>query len=681
MADLRNLASNLLGRLGEVNDYVSPQVLIDDRNGERLSGNAEDIFPAAVRPLVDKTNLIFVTASAGVGKTSLLSQMVRGKASAYRAALTDQLWIYVDAQGRRLARLDDAVSGDLGKARARFSFDAVPTLVRVGALVLVVDGFDELLGVAGSYDESFSSLASFLDGLRGGGCVIAAARSAYYEQEFVSRVNSSIGFRTEGWDLTRVQLQDWDVAERAQYVALRTDEADFTRALHDEFNLRLEAVLSDEHLGNLAGNPFFVTRTVESLLASEDSLGDGRNLLEQLVNSYLRRESEEKLRQQTGRPVLSTPQLAALFAEIAEEIWRQDAVELSRSSLRELLSVWGEIEGLDPEAQLLVADRGPYAALLKSGESRGSVRFEHDVYYAYFLSEPVVQIVRSADRFRVRQALRRGQMPELAANLAGVRLASEASSVLSVLSDAGARDDANTPQIRRNAGTVAAGVIKSLQSSEDAMDIRNLDFIDVSFVGVELRSVTLVGCAFINVDLRNCILQGEVRDLTLDRILVDPATTILSLTGIHSEDVRAVSLSGVGINRMVYEPLEVGKIMAACGLLSAQSNAELRAIPDEILTILEELVGVYSRTNFFTEADETGPILRLTSNWDWPKVRELMVKNGVMVKEKRQASGRKEFLRIRLNPALLLIGRDRRAEVPDSVRSLWVDLENEFGTS
>ena len=54
---------------------------------------------------------------------------------------------------------------DLQDLRSRFSYNAVPPLVRNGLVVPVIDGFDELLG-SGGYDEAFSSLAAFIAPIR-----------------------------------------------------------------------------------------------------------------------------------------------------------------------------------------------------------------------------------------------------------------------------------------------------------------------------------------------------------------------------------------------------------------------------------------------------------------------------------------------------------------------------------
>ncbi|MFI1382921.1 NACHT domain-containing protein [Embleya sp. NPDC020886] len=678
MANLRRLAANMCNLIKVDETYVAPHAVLDNSlevaQGEVL---ASDLVRRIAKDADGRTNVIFLTAQAGVGKTSLLRHVVQAVANDYRSGQADALWLYVDAQGRRLAKLDDAISGELGKLRAQFSFDAVASLVRVGCLVLVVDGFDELLGIQGSYDESFSSLASFLDELQSSGCVVAAARSAYYEQEFVGRVNSAIGFRSDGWIVNRVRLQPWTPGQLNAYVEKRAAERGLSPARIAELEEKVSTAFAGESVSHLRGLPFFVSRVTDlSLMGSP--LSSGTDLLEQLVNSYVKREAEEKLRDSPGHNYLTADQLREVFSEIAEEMWRQDTRELSRTSLREVLEVWLDVAGLPAEAQLAVVDRGPYSALLQAAD-KGAVRFEHDVYYSYFLAGPIVDLTRKGDPLPLRQALRRSQLPAEAATMAGARLQNRATEYLALLMTAGERQDASTEQVRQNAGAVAAGIMRAHGSPFENMELRFLGFVDCDMSSITLRDSRLRDCSFTGSDLRDFHLFGCAGErLSFERVGVDSVTTVLDVSGVPVNDFRALRLYAESGESTVYDPRKVSEILSECRLPEARTSIPLRPVKAEIVSLLDDLSWLFAKTNLFTENDSTADVRRVVQHPDWRSVRSAMINAGILSWNKKQASGNKDFLKVHVPPTDLMPGQDRQATVVRAVRDLWDFLEHSF---
>jgi len=141
----------------------------------------------------DRTNFIMVTGEAGAGKTSVLKELVTRQAADYSKGQANFVYLYVDAQGRALARFNEALATELNDLRVSLPIHAVPPMVRLGLIVPVVDGFDELIG-AGGYEDSFTSISSFVESLEGKGAIVASARSTYYEQEFLARANRNAAF-------------------------------------------------------------------------------------------------------------------------------------------------------------------------------------------------------------------------------------------------------------------------------------------------------------------------------------------------------------------------------------------------------------------------------------------------------------------------------------------------------
>src|SRR5947209_3382506 len=86
-----------------------------------------------------------LSLEAGSGKTRVLQELVKEQAQLYQRGQTDRLYLYINAQGRALARFNEALATELQDLRAAVTYHAVSALVRLGILVPVIDGFDELL--------------------------------------------------------------------------------------------------------------------------------------------------------------------------------------------------------------------------------------------------------------------------------------------------------------------------------------------------------------------------------------------------------------------------------------------------------------------------------------------------------------------------------------------------------
>lgn len=128
-------------------------------------GPAIEVLTGLLDEEADTTRVIMVTGGAGAGKTCVLRELVRRQAEAYLSGRTSRLLLYVNAQGRSLARLNEALATELQDLKVGLTYHSVAVLSQLGVLVPVIDGFDELLGVSG-YDDAFGSLAGFLEQLR-----------------------------------------------------------------------------------------------------------------------------------------------------------------------------------------------------------------------------------------------------------------------------------------------------------------------------------------------------------------------------------------------------------------------------------------------------------------------------------------------------------------------------------
>ena len=303
MADLRTTARMILQAAG-TGPYVQTKARLIGPGGRGDPVPAVALMQEALAaPSGSATRILFVTADAGAGKTVVLRELVKTQALAYQQSRTACLYLYVNAQGRALARFHEALATELNELRSTIPHHAIAPLVRAGIVVPIIDGFDELLGVGG-YDDAFASLSAFIEELDGYGQLVASARSAYYEDEFISRASSSSLLGSQAWEVTAVAVAPWGPAERNGFVTLVVPEGE--RA---EVSQKVETAVARNE--ELLRKPFFVAKTVD-LLKKGINVGEGADLLAQLVTAYLDRERTEKLLDANLNPLLTTAQVQGI---------------------------------------------------------------------------------------------------------------------------------------------------------------------------------------------------------------------------------------------------------------------------------------------------------------------------------------------------------------------------------
>lgn len=686
MADLLGLAKMILQAQPKSLFVPTHARLSDDESA--APGPAVQLLDALLGSnSPDLTRIVMVTGEAGAGKTRVLQELVRQQADLYQRGGTSRLYLYINAQGRALARFNEALATELQDLRAVLTYHAVSALVRVGVIVPVIDGFDELLGVGG-YDDAFSSLTGFIEELDGHGQIVASARSSYYEQEFVSRSSSVSSLGAQAWAQVPIEVLPWGDEQFSSYV----EEYAASRGLNDgditELTRRIDGVFAGPN-AELRKKPLFVARTVDVLL-TDPTFAGGDDLLGRLVVAYLERERRDKLLDRQGGMLLTSAQLELLFKTLAEEMWNQETRELDRTSVREVAEYVLLTEGLPEATQRLVIERMPTLAFMNPGERSGGVAFEHEVFFAYFLAQ-VFRETLLLDAAAVRILLSRSVLPEGVASLAIAAIDREESLFdetrsqwfLDRLAQAGQVETSRSSQVRENAGLVAATVLKQAAKRGELVGLRLSGVVipggDLS--GVDLRAGRFERVEFRRVDLTNTrFLSCEARGLLLSEIVVNPHHTRLELAGIDPpSQILGLRVREGGLARGVYDPVDVRQVLVQCGAMPAPSETDVstvRDVPERFERLIERLARTYRRMNPVCTADDTQR--SLFQDKAWPTLETLLVRNGVVTREHRATKGQpKVFLRRQFLPEELMAGADRAAAVAPPIRAFWDDLERE----
>ncbi|OPZ39161.1 MAG: hypothetical protein BWY99_01456 [Synergistetes bacterium ADurb.BinA166] len=631
------------------------------------------------------TRILMVTGQAGSGKTCVLRELIRRQADLYYRKQTDCLYLYINAQGRALARLNEALATELQDLRARLTYHAIAPLVRCGILVPFIDGFDELLGTGG-YEDAFSSLAAFVEELNGQGQIVASARSTYYEQEFVSRASSRTALGAQAWTQIPLEVLSWTECEFDYYID--NWPTSVANAAIDSVKLRKAAdrVFSGRN-AHLRSKPLFVARTA-ALLARDPDFAGGDDLLHQLVEAFLERERAEKLLDRHGGSLLTKEQLQALLRNLAEEMWNQETRELDPRSLREVAEYVLVTEGASKAVQQIVIEAMPKMALLALGERKG-LRFEHEMFFSYFLGEYLAQKVFE-DSQSLRMMLGRSILPNEVAEAAVTSSERRCilgkpralQTALDITAEAASVESPRSNQVRENAGVVALAFLRNTQMTQES--IQGIHVARVVIPGGELRGLQFKNCRFERMELRRVDLSETVFEnchadrLVLSDVVVDPETTRLGLIGFDVDsDLAGIRIRDQGLLRGVYDPAERHKLMIDCGLLpvaTAPPNASQRQVDSRVVDLVRRLSRLYGRSNPVCTSDDTQR--RLFGDPNWPELERLLLQHAVVTQETRQTGGsQKNFLRRRVLPEQLMAGLDRKASVPREVKSFWDALE------
>jgi len=687
MADLRVLARMMLQTARDQERYVETRAIVRESGTEPRF--ATDLLSHLLEsPSPDLTRVVMVTGEPGAGKTQVLKTLMMRQAGRYLEARQTPLLLYVDAQGRALARLYDALSAELLNLGSRFRAEAVSVLVRLGCLVPVIDGFDELLG-AGGFDDAFSSLATFIDSLNGLGQLVASARSTYFEQEFLSRAGSLAARGNQAWQQVTVEVQPWGDQEFRDFLD-KVAPPEKELIPRSELLQRAEGAFSGKN-EVLRRKPLFVARTVD-LLRSGHDLSRSDDLVSELVRAFLERERTEKLRSTTGAPLLSEEQLLFLLRTVAEEMWNQETRELETAWVRSIPEIVLAEAGLTDEALRTVMDRMPKMAFLESASGGARVAFEHEVFFSRFLADVFEEALRK-DTPGLRSFLGRGvlppELPTVVSHSHATRPTATSNGpsleeVLARLCSAADSRAFRSGLVRENAGRIALALL--VAHSQARTVLSSIRLRHLVFPGGSLEECVLTGAEFENVEWRRLdlsrtkILSSKARGLSLFEVVIDPNLSRLEIAGVDpARDIVGLRVWTGGGQRIVFDPTEYAAVLKKCGMVTqATTEAEVYHVDGKCVELLERMAAAFRTRNTICLVDDH--LQWMFESKEWRRLRPLLERHSLVTVAHRATSGaRKEFVTHHFLPDQLLEGMRRSAPVPASIRSFWNDLEGRAG--
>ena len=673
MADLHGLAEmissslpHLPGFVGEV--FIEPRLTEDD---SQVTGPAFRVLHERTRSdgAQGRTRLLFIRGRAGDGKSALLMTVSANTARSVLRGEVDALYLYVNAQGSALARIDEVMAKVLQDLRARFTYHAIATLTRLRLIVPIIDGFDELLGVGG-YKDAFSSLALFVSRLSGEGVVLASARSTFYQ--FTNFGEQAARFATDDnpllFELLPFTLQPWGTDEWAEF--LKKKKSDLSIGdLKRQLGARAEEILS---------SPFLFSQLVDLRIDVRNN-ATSSNVVRLIVEELVRREMRDKLLDPQGRPLLTLEQHVDFLGMIAEEMWWQETRELDEQTFTTISELVVEEMGFSGDVAARFMSRVPSYALLARTESPTRISFRHEFYFAYFLGARLAkQLTKGTE---ITSFLTRSMLSTVVAEEVALSVVSTSGSDIGAcITNIGKVQPpvASAETARINAGTLYWAFIAGPQSKIPKVTMRQAYFNGLDFSGTMLKGVEFDDCVFNQCDLTDASWSDlTFNNSTLVHVLVTERTKLqgkgLKLRGgIQGLDFRLPN----GEVREFYAQAEVATILERLGIQFQEKIPKPREISKKAETLrsqLKTLLRVPERTLYFSENDFENRGVSISGNLK--EIWALLRKHGLLVDASRDHRGQKRMYRLAETPDVIRQGQSGTNVTP-SVEAFWADVLN-----
>lgn len=317
------------------------------------------------------TSVFFIIGQAGLGKTDLMvsAAMDRAREIENNPESTLPLYLFVSSSGRTLSSLEDAVNSALNITKLLSSHSA-KALCRNGLLVLLVDGFDELLGSSG-YENALGSLEPWFRELSGRGVLVASARSSYY----LTQYRRSLALATDlNVDHTLVELQPWSRHSAKEYL-INMGVKEPTIAAIKEREWSVLCV------------PFFAKAFAAWLETKNNADSSLPSVYDIVVAQYLMREAL-KLKDPNIGELLTSEELREIFSEIAELMQISKNREIDQSELVSCAESVIGTSSLETARPGLTRRLSSLCGLGATSDSAGrsSFGFSHEVLFDCFLS-------------------------------------------------------------------------------------------------------------------------------------------------------------------------------------------------------------------------------------------------------------------------------------------------------
>ncbi|WP_143121781.1 NACHT domain-containing protein [Saccharopolyspora antimicrobica] len=524
----------------------------------------------------------FITGEAGIGKTRAMVDAAKKRAAEIAdspdKAPNKPLFLYVRSTGQVLDHLQTVINAAVN-ATQNLNDESVKALCRNGLMVLLIDGFDELLGGSG-YADAVGSLAPWLEALGGRGVVVVSSRSSYYLNQYRSSLQKSISKNRPVDARHRIaEIQPWTQEEVTNFVrSYGIDKSEVFR-LNEQ----------DRELLHL---PFFARAFVEMRLSGEVDDWQAESLPERLLSQYLRREESKLNSDGRHTALLDQQQLRQTFRNIAEIMAQSGEREIDPSDLEYAAEmVVGDLEGQERLRSRLTVLCGLSVDAHDGSSTPRRFTFQHELFYDQFLADAIAQYLPAQGQGHFARMLRESHWRPATVNAlirSGIDQLQEALESLQER-DLLERDGNRSEIASSNLGALWAAMISNTKrfphsvlhgATFEVLDLRDVDCQDGVLRDCVAEELMLPSSLHWDLTLD----ETQIGQLTLGRADLDLST----LRFANSINVKQMLLAG----ELAYRPGDIRNRLRERGVESIpadprDSHNELAESTEHFLSKLE----------------------------------------------------------------------------------------------
>ncbi len=678
LADLRDLAESILTQL------QMPPVFIEaparesasEANGHGIHAATNLLLKRTVDPgalPLSATRVLFVHGNAGTGKTSALTHVTRLQAERYLRGETTTLFLYLDAQGKGLAQLEDVMARTLQDLRAKFTYHSVASLTRRHCVIPIVDGFDELIGPS-SAREAFANLAQFLAQLDCEGALIASSRSAFIDYKTLHERAAEIAAAEQlSYEILPIEVLAWPDKAVLQYcdtIQPPDDGAALQGRVRD---------LLKSRAGDLVRKPFFLAKICE-ILSQGGDVNEKEDLTRQVMEAALTREAD-KLSDQRGKQLLLPAQHRTLCESIADEMWAQGRPELDCDTVRLLAEITAEQFGLSPRDTKTLVDRSvAHGLLVAVGTADPQKRaFEHELFRFEFQAGSLARALHEQSD-SCRDYLQRADIPVEVVERVPSYHPSAGETVGKSLERLSALVNAapTNPYAPSNAGALVGVMIRDRTDLPKRLKLTSL----------YIRALDLGKCTLEEAQLSKCVLERvRLTDATFYKCAIQDTQFIGCVLGAKTRwdksaltptDFFGVIDASGQEEEEIYDPARIAAILRKEGAvlddMEAQPAPDINAKVQARITLVERLLK-HARSHYYLSPQDPWFRNNLSNDSNWQHVEGILRRHRLIEDVKLQKKGRPEvFMRLTAAPDVILRARSGPTTSAPLAVTFWREL-------
>lgn len=694
LARMDVLAQRLVERRIAVPGFVDASVALQRAAEDKVEGPGLALLDeecASLSPF--SSRVLFITADAGHGKTALLREHQFVQANRFIRGESHYLFWHLDLQGRQLLRLSEALMGDLAELRlSGLWMPAVIRLMRRGALVVGVDGFDELAAEQGGAD-ALGALASLVSQLEGHGAVVAASRRTFFDTDDYLRRGGLVRRGVpDPCQFDQIELSAWTEADVREY---------FEHAEFDGARVEHPAGMYDAILSALGGDashplitrPFLITQIAKASVlygASPQEFlrapDDPYSGVASVVSAFVEREVAEKWKvRETGEPFLTQHQHLQFLADVAEEMHRSQKdrlqIEIIETIAILLLDQWGIETSL--RQQIIEMVRMHVLLVSPPGDNQMHRSFDHpefrDYFIAYALRSRVAAVMDDGQADDLVRFLSISQLSDSTARYVCSMLDRSPASVTRFLAgmESVLAAEWKPTYLQQNLGTLIPFLIDGIDLPSSTRCAGKVIYSSLAFEGSTIGGLTIANGTFVNASLRNVrwtnvtLERVDLGELQLDR---DSVFDEVRLVDCKIDGVR-VQADGEDETRE-YAPARIRLVLEGFGLVFVDD--ELPLGPDVQVEedsndarLLRKLLRMFNRTTIVSDEHA-----RKRFGSDFPALESdlipLLLERGTLEERKWKGAGNHRAWTLAVGLDALLAAEGTAAPLGD----IWRDLQS-----